>query len=131
DPFAAMETAFVNPETTVLVAQPWGAVIGLVAFVTFAPLNAPVEELAFRGIAQRGLGGVAGIVVPSIAFGLQHAWFTASGAAAVAMFAAFTVWGLGSALIVRWQRRLLPILIAHVLVNLGTSAPAAIFGFAG
>ncbi|WP_424467238.1 hypothetical protein [Pseudoclavibacter helvolus] len=40
---------------------------------------------------------------------------------------AFTVWGLGAALIVRWQRRLVPVTIAHFMVNFMTSLPAVVF----
>ena len=40
---------------------------------------------------------------------------------------AFTVWGLGSALIVWAQGRLLPVTLAHLLVNLMTSSPAVVF----
>jgi membrane protease YdiL (CAAX protease family) len=42
---------------------------------------------------------------------------------------AFFVWGLGSALIYRWQRRLMPLIIAHFLVNLMSTLPALILPF--
>ncbi|MGO1848438.1 CPBP family glutamic-type intramembrane protease [Microbacterium sp.] len=129
DPFTAFETAFASPHTLVDVPAALAPLIAIGVFVLFAPLNAPVEELAFRGIAQRGLGGWTGVVVPSLAFGFQHAWFAATWSAAAAMFAAFVVWGLGSALIVRFQGRLLPILVAHLIVNVLTSAPALLLLF--
>ncbi|WP_105567031.1 CPBP family intramembrane glutamic endopeptidase [Microbacterium halophytorum] len=129
DPFAAFETAFASPSTLVDIPAAIAPLVAVVGVVLFAPVNAPVEELAYRGIAQRGLGGWAGVVVPSVAFGFQHLWFAATWSAAAAMFAAFTVWGLGSALIARWQGRLLPIVIAHFVVNVLTSAPALLFLF--
>ncbi len=131
EPFAAFATAFGSQATLIDLPPVAAAVIAVTAFVLFTPLNAPVEELAFRGIAQQGMGGWTGVLVPSLAFGFQHAWFAATPNAAVAMFAAFTVWGLGSALIVRWQGRLLPVLVAHIVVNLFTSAPAVVFLLVG
>lgn len=128
DPFEAMATAFMSPATTLPLATPVAVVVGIVSAITFAPLNAPTEELLYRGIAQEGLErlGIAWLVIPSIAFGVQHAWFAASWQGSLAMLVAFTVWGAGSALIVRRQGRLLPILVAHGIVNLGTSLPAAV-----
>ena len=60
-------------------------------------------------------------------FGLQHAFFAPTADAMIVYVAAFTVWGAGSGLIVAAQRRLLPITIAHGIVNLATSSPALIF----
>lgn len=130
-PFDAMATAFANEATLVSVPGAWGVALAVVMTASFAPLNAPVEEIAFRGIAQTGLPGWTGIVVPSVAFGLQHAWFAATWSASVAMFAAFAVWGLLSAVIVHRQRRLLPILVSHVIVNLAFSAPPLVFALIG
>lgn len=130
-PFEAMETAFVSEATTLQVSTPVAMALGIIAAITFTPLNAPTEELLYRGVAQDGFGrrGWAWLLVPSLAFGLQHAWFAATWQGSLSMVVAFTVWGLGSALIVRRQGRLLPILIAHTVVNLATSLPGAIFPF--
>ncbi|MDN5756302.1 MAG: hypothetical protein L0H32_11150, partial [Micrococcaceae bacterium] len=60
-------------------------------------------------------------------FGAQHAFFAPTADAMIVYVVAFTVWGIGSALIVLRQKRLLPITIAHFIVNLFTSSPAVIF----
>lgn len=110
----------------------WVAVtLGVVAVLTFAPLNAPAEEVAYRGIAQGALNasgrGWLAVIVPSLLFRLQHLFFAPSPAAMVVYGVAFFVWGLGSALICRWQRRLMPLIICHVLVNFMSTLPALIF----
>lgn len=128
---AAFETIFYNPESTLIVDPVITLVLGIVAFVTFAPLNAPAEELVYRGYAQSRLtaawpAGLA-IVLPAVVFGVQHAFFAPTQAAMLVYVVAFTVWGLGAALIVRRQGRLLPVVIAHFIINLGTSTPALVF----
>jgi len=65
--------------------------------------------------------------VCSVAFGLQHAFFAPSADAMIVYVVAFTVWGLGSSLIVLKQKRLMPITISHFVVNVATSSPAVIF----
>ena len=76
-----------------------GIVLGALAVLLFAPLNAPAEELVYRGYAP---------TVPAmLVYGL-----------------AFFVWGIGSGLIYLRQRRLMPLIVSHFVVNLLTSAPA-------
>lgn len=106
-------------------------VIAAVTVLTFAPLNAPTEELVFRGYSQGGLWHrpVLSVLLPSIAFGLQHVVFAPTVPGMVVFAVAFFVWGLGSALIYRVQRRLMPLIIAHFIVNLATSAPALVVPF--
>lgn len=85
----------------------------------------------FRGYSQSRLSRrwpiLVTVLVCSVAFGLQHAFFVPTADAMIVYVVAFTVWGLGSALIVLRQKRLLPITIAHFIVNLMTSSPAVIF----
>lgn len=106
-------------------------VFAVVVFVTFAPLNAPTEELVYRGYSQGGLASrpVIAILVPSFAFGLQHIFFAATLPGMLVYGVAFFVWGLGSALIYRWQGRLMPLIVAHLIVNLATTVPALILPF--
>lgn len=129
--FTAFETVFYNPETTALGSPGLSLTLGIVAVLTFAPLNAPAEEAVFRGYAQGQLAeawsATGAIAVCSVAFGVQHAFFAPTTDAMLVYVVAFTVWGVGSGLIVRYQRRLVPITIAHFVVNLMTSLPAAIF----
>lgn len=129
--FTAFETVFYNPESVIDAPPILLLVLGIVAFLTFAPLNAPTEEIVYRGYAQSRLTAaqptVIAILICSVAFGLQHALFAPTIDAMIIYAAAFTAWGLGSAIIVLWQRRLLPITIAHFIVNLMTSASAVVF----
>lgn len=107
DTFAAFQTVFFDPETAVSLTPSIGLALGTLTVLTFAPLNAPVEELVFRGYGQsrltRAWGPVLGVIVPALVFGVQHAFFAPTRDAMVVYVAAFTVWGLGSAVIVRAQ----------------------------
>lgn len=132
DVFSAFETIFV-PD----VVPTWGfatsLVLGVVAVVTFAPINAPTEELVYRGYAQSGmqagLGPWLAISISALGFGLQHVFFAATIDAMVVYAAAFFVWGFGSGIIYWRQGRLMPLVIAHFLVNLLTSLPAVLVPF--
>lgn len=129
DPLAAMEHGFVNQHTGINLPGDVALLVGIATMAGFVLLNGPTEELLFRGVAQSGLSrrsATLGVAVPALAFGVQHAWFAATIPMAVAMAVAFTVWGLGAGLVVRWQGRLLPMIICHALVNAMTSAPAVI-----
>jgi membrane protease YdiL (CAAX protease family) len=121
-----------DPTTTPMMSA--GASIGfaVIVLLTFAPLNAPAEELVFRGYSQGGIQQtrpLLGILLPSAAFGLQHVFFAMTVPGMLVYAVAFFVWGIGSAIIYRRQGRLLPLIIAHVIVNLFTSAPALILPF--
>jgi membrane protease YdiL (CAAX protease family) len=132
DALERFETVFVPevvPDFPVAVA----IALGAVAVLTFAPINAPAEEVAYRGLAQGALTasgrGWLAVLVPSLLFGLQHLFFAPSPSATVVYGVAFFVWGVGSALIYRWQRRLMPLIISHFLVNLMSTLPALIVPF--
>ena len=129
--FTAFETVFVDPDAVPALPAAVALTLGIVTVLTFAPLNAPAEELVYRGYAQSALATRwplgAAIACSAVVFGLQHAFFAPTRDAMIVYVGAFTVWGLGSGLIVARQGRLLPITIAHFVVNLATSAPAVIF----
>ncbi len=129
--FAAFETMFYNPDAVVETPPVVLLVLGIVAFVCFAPLNAPTEEIVYRGYAQSRLSRAwptaIAVIVSSLVFGVQHAFFAPTVDAMIVYIVAFTCWGLGSAIIVLRQRRLLPVTIAHFVVNLMTSSPAVVF----
>src|SRR5690606_32654493 len=128
--FVAFETVFTPDEA----AYPaWGFAVSLtlaiLTIVTFAPLNAPAEEAAYRGYSQGRIAHrmpVLAVLLPSIAFGIQRVFFATPAPAMLVYAVAFFGWGLGSALIYRRQRRLMPLIVAHLIVNLGTSIPALI-----
>lgn len=135
--FGAFETVFAPDAASIPALGFAGSLVfAVVAVLTFAPLNAPAEELVFRGHpgGPRGAEGrrpglVVAVLLPSIAFGVQHMVFAATVPAMLVYAVAFFAWGLGSALIYRWQRRLMPLIIAHVIVNLFTSLPSLILPF--
>jgi membrane protease YdiL (CAAX protease family) len=131
--FTAFETVFFDPEA-IPPLSPWLAtVLAIVAVVTFAPLNAPTEELLYRGSAQRDLASrmplAVAIVVSAAFFGLQHVWYAPTRDAVLVYACAFFVWGIGSGVIAWRQGRLLPLIIAHGIVNLLTSLPALFVPF--
>lgn len=127
--FERFETVFV-PEAVPEFSAVALVVLGAIAVLTFAPLNAPAEELAFRGLAQgdlaRGGRRLLALLLPALVFAAQHLFFAPSASAMIVFGAAFLVWGLGAALIYSWQRRLVPLVVSHFLVNLGTTVPAVV-----
>ena len=126
--YAAFETVFFDPEAGFPLSPAVVAVLAVVAVATFAPLNAPAEELLYRGTAQQDLARrmpvAVAILVASAFYGLQHVWYAPTPDAVLVYACAFFVWGVGSGLIAWRQRRLLPIIVAHFLVDLLTSLPA-------
>lgn len=131
--FTAMETVFFNPASVPTFGPVAWTILGIIAVVTFAPLNAPAEELVYRGYAQGSLATrwptAVAIIVPAFIFALQHIWYAPTPEAVIAFVCAFFVWGIGSGLIYRGQRRLMPLVFAHGLVNLGFSLPALAIPF--
>lgn len=141
--FTSFEAVFVPPpETTPILPFGVSLALAITIVVTFAPLNAPTEELVYRGFAQAGLsrpGGVGrparrrdvvlAIVIPSVGFGIQHVFFAPTLPGMVVYAVAFFVWGVVGGIIFAKQRRLLPLIVAHLLVNLLTSAPALLIPF--
>ncbi|MFE5407889.1 CPBP family intramembrane glutamic endopeptidase [Microbacterium sp. NPDC056569] len=133
DMFTAFETVFFDPATIPPLSPGVAAVLAIVAVITFAPLNAPTEELLYRGTAQRDLATrmpvIGAIVVSAAFFGLQHVWYAPTPDAVVVYACAFFVWGIGSGIVAWRQGRLLPLIIAHGLVNLLTTLPALVVPF--
>ncbi len=98
-------------------------IYAIIAGVIFPLLNAPVEELQYRGYAQsRSIIASrrvwAGICVPALGFGLQHIAFGFTLYAAIMYSIGFFLWGLGAGTIAFRQRRLFPLIIAHFISNL-------------
>jgi uncharacterized protein len=127
------ETVFYDADAAPALDRGLLTVLAVVSVVTFAPLNAPAEELIYRGYSQGGLERrwpvVWAILVPAAIFALQHVFYATTPDAMLVYLAAFFVWGIGSGIIVWRQRRLMPIIVAHLLVNLMTSAPALVVVF--
>lgn len=134
DVFTRFETLFYDPTYVPTFDRTVLSVLAVLTVVTFAPLNAPTEELLYRGYSQGGLFArgwrpVWAVLVPAAIFAMQHVFYAATPDTMVIYLVAFFVWGVGSGLIVRWQGRLMPIIVAHFLVNLMTSAPALLIVF--
>lgn len=118
---------------------PAGVTIALLVTVglTFPVVNAPAEELYFRGWAQSGLarrhGAVLAVMVPAVLFGLQHTLLAPTLVGAGAYAVVFCVWGLVAGVIAHRQRRLVPVIVAHALTNalFSTAAPLAGLLFLG
>lgn len=133
DAFTSFETVFAPTDGYVAMPQTLAIVFAVVVVITFAPLNAPTEELVYRGYAQNGLRGAWGstlaVVIPALGFGIQHVFFAATLPGMIVFAVAFFVWGLGAGVIYLKQGRLMPLIICHVIVNLFTSLPALIVPF--
>ncbi|MFT4297445.1 MAG: type II CAAX endopeptidase family protein [Micropruina sp.] len=131
--FVRMQTIFFDPAAVPTLNPVAWTVIGVVTALTFAPLNAPAEELLYRGVSQGALARrfpvVLAVLIPSVLFGLQHLWYAATPDAVVTFVCAFFVWGVGSGLIYLRQRRLMPLVLAHGLVDLVFTLPALALTF--
>ena len=127
---SAFATIFFDPASSVRMEPVVLLVISLVAVIPFMLINARTEELVFRGYGLDGIasrwGATVAIVATSLLFGAQHILFAATVPGMLVYFIAFTVWGLCAGFIVRKQGRLLPVVIAHWIVNIMMSSPAII-----
>jgi uncharacterized protein len=93
----------------------WGAFV-------FPLVNAPVEEMHYRGYAQArlvALGGrpLIGVLIPALGFGLQHMAFAPTLQGATFYAVGFFLWGLGAGIIYHKQKRLMPMILAHFPSN--------------
>ncbi len=104
------------------------AVVSLI----FPFLNAPIEELMYRGYAQTVFRKYysklwVAILIPSTGFALQHIMLAASVQGAFIYAVAFFVWGAGSGFIYYKQKRLFPLIVCHFIVNIAFSVFPIIF----
>lgn len=133
DAFTSFETVFAPADGYLAMPQALAIVFAAVVVITFAPLNAPTEELVYRGYAQGALRGSLGstlaVAVPALGFGIQHIFFAATLPGMLVFAVAFFVWGLGAGVIYLKQGRLMPLIVCHFIVNLFTSLPALIVPF--
>jgi len=85
-------------------------------------VNAPIEEIVYRGWLQKGLAGRSGvtiaILVQGLLFGLQHMMFAGDVRGMVIYAFMFLAWGVTAGVIVHHQRRLAPMVISHWIVNI-------------
>lgn len=110
--------------------------LAIVSGVAFPLLNAPIEELQYRGYAQPRLIAAAGSAWPGIGiqaagFGLQHAAFAYTLSAAPLLVVGFFIWGFGAGLIANRQKRLMPLIVAHFISNLSFGIVPLVFMLSG
>lgn len=130
---ASYEQIFVGDANLSFSLPQWLAVISAVAFPL---LNAPIEELQYRGYAQPRLiacsGSVwRGILITAAGFGLQHMAFAFTLSAMPIFVIGFFLWGVGAGLIAHRQQRLLPLIVAHFISNLSAGVVPLLIAFQG
>ena len=110
----------------------WVGIAAVPAAVTIAI----AEEVLYRGYLQprfeQRLGSWPGMLVVALVFGLQHIGFALSSPTdAVARVAVTFVTGVVFALLYWWRKRLVPLIIAHALLDLlGLSLPTLMLALA-
>ena len=120
-----------------IVLPQWLTVIySIIAGVVFPILNAPVEELQYRGYAQSRLIAASGkvwlgICITAIGFGLQHIAFGFTLSSALMYSVGFFFWGLGAGIIAYRKQRLFPLIIAHFISNLSFGIFPLVFMLGG
>ncbi|MBS4201828.1 CPBP family intramembrane metalloprotease [Bacillus sp. FJAT-49732] len=137
DFYMHFQTVFTGNAENLNFARPeW--LLWLSAFVAliFPFLNAPIEEVMYRGYAQpiflkHYLKIAPAIVIPSLGFALQHIMLAPSWQGAVVYFVAFFLWGVGSGIIYYKQKRLFPLIVCHFIVNTAFSVVPIIFLISG
>jgi membrane protease YdiL (CAAX protease family) len=97
----------------------WTAVLGLLVFPL---INAPTEELHYRGYAQQRLVALgsrpwAAMLLVALGFGLQPLTRAPTALGGATFVVAFFLWGLGANVIYSRQQRLAPLIFAHYLCN--------------
>lgn len=133
DLFNHFETVFVGNENNFAFAGPgWFMWLTACISLVFPFLNAPIEELMYRGYAQPSFIHTynktwLGLTIPSIGFALQHIMLAGSFQGAIVYVVAFFVWGIGSGIIFYRQKRLFPLIVCHFIVNIAFSMIPIIF----
>jgi len=131
--FSHFETVFVgNMDSQAILIPSWLMWVAAIISLVFPFINAPIEELMYRGYAQpifikHYKKVLMGIVIPSIGFSLQHVLLAPSIQGAFVYAVAFFMWGIGSGIIFYKQRRLLPLIICHFIVNIAFSVLPILF----
>jgi len=125
-----------DPENYHFSRPSWFLWVAAVVSCIFPFLNAPIEELMYRGYAQPAFikhykKVWIGIVIPAVGFAIQHTMLAASIQGAIVYAVAFFAWGIGSGFIYHKQKRLFPLLVCHFIVNMAFSVLPIVFLFAG
>ena len=127
DLFNNFEVVFAgNIDTTTGGRPSWLIWLAACTSLIFPFINAPIEELMYRGYAQTKFSCYLqqkslAILIPSLGFALQHVMLAASVQGAIVYAVSFFVWGISSGIIFHKQKRLLPLIICHFIVNIAFS----------
>lgn len=110
---------FANGATLSIQYPVWYAIV---LAVCFSLLNPVVEEMHYRAWLQPALVGLTsrrwlGIGLMAAAFGLQHVAYAWTLVGALIYVVAFFAWGTVAGVIYQRQRRLVPLIVSHFLVN--------------
>jgi len=133
DLFNHFETVFVGDGNNFAFVGPgWFMWLTASISLVFPFLNAPIEELMYRGYAQPSFVQTykkvwLGITIPSIGFALQHIMLAGSPQGAIVYAVAFFVWGVGGGIIFYKQKRLFPLIVCHFIVNIAFSVIPIMF----
>ncbi|MBS4196771.1 CPBP family intramembrane glutamic endopeptidase [Lederbergia citri] len=117
---------------TIFARPQWLLWLSACVALIFPFLNAPIEELMYRGYAQPFFlkhyqKVIPAIAIPSLGFALQHTMLAPSWQGTVVYFVAFFLWGIGSGIIYYKQKRLFPLIVCHFIVNIAFSVVPIIF----
>lgn len=119
--FLHFEQVFSPSGTDIELPYALAWISAIVSATLFPLLNAPIEELFYRGYAQKHLAALTkkwvAILLPTIGFSIQHIMLAGTMTGAIVYAVAFFCWGLGAAIIYEKRGRLLPLIIAHFLTN--------------
>ncbi|WP_057773478.1 CPBP family intramembrane glutamic endopeptidase [Cytobacillus dafuensis] len=124
DLFQHFQTVFVADEESISLSVPrWFIWTTASISAVFPFLNAPIEELMYRGYSQPMFINEykkvwIGIVIPSIGFALQHIILATTLQGTIVYAVAFFLWGIGSGIIYHKQKRLFPLIVCHFIVNI-------------
>ncbi len=134
---AAYETVFAPDPAASVAFAPWFAwASAILVAVAFPLTNALTEELIYRGHAQGGLlragrPAAVAVLVPAVAFGLQHILLAPSAAGMIVYAVAFFSWGAVAGVIYLRRGRLMPLIVAHLITNGLTSLAPLVLLLAG
>lgn len=143
EPWNRYAEVFAAPTSSQLDWSPAVAfTIAIATAVAFPLVNAPAEEIIYRGLAidafreagtpsSPGARTALAVVVPSVVFGIQHVLLAPTMLGMVMYLVAFTLWGLGAALFAVRLQRLMPLVVAHVITNAATGLIPLVILLAG
>src|SRR5690606_23693679 len=123
DLFQHFETVFARPPNAEFqLSRGVSLVAALLAATLFPLTNEPTGEIFYRGYAQDRLHRLTGkpwiaVLLPAVGFALQHTVLAATAVGAVVYGLGFLAWGLGAGIVFHRRKRLMPLIVAHLMTN--------------